>query len=479
MSDEIKKNDFSADETQPAKRKFNSPFKKRKTIYTPDPEIMEYMNSKKAAEAEHETNTKAMAEADAEAMTATETESKTKTATEIKTESETKTVAVTETEAEAMTETGSETATDTETETGIGTKTESETNAAANTYINISTDSYTDAYTETDAVESADKETETSGGEPGKPTKLGKFKLLFAKVFIPRKGDSKKQLIIKCISIFLAVAILASILYLGYYYIELYSVQSSIKNIQSIYELNRNDNSYNADGQFSKFDALKAQNDDIVGWLNIPNTDIDNPIYQASDNDFYIKHDINKHNNRYGTLFLDYRCKVEPLKLTNNLIIYGHNMREGAMLGTLDKYRELSFYKQCPLIQFDTLYEQKVYKIFAVMVVSNFEDDAFGYKYSAYRPSFATREEFLTWVQQCKDRSLYDIPVDIDPYDQIITLSTCCYDFDDARLVVMGRLVRDGETADVNTAEAAANNDVLYPRAWYEKKKKPIPQLPA
>lgn len=345
--------------------------------------------------------------------------------------------------------------------------------------------------TEKNSVELADSEeelcvpdeeiAESANEEPPKKVKVKfSFKGLLIGIkdfFIPKKGDSKKQIIIKSVSILAALVLICSACYLSYYFIDLSQQDAEIDNVRNMYELNRDDYTVNDDGQFSKFDTLKAQNSDIIGWLNIANTKIDNPVYQTIDNDYYVTHDMNKEYNSYGALFLDYRCKANPLSLTQNQIIYGHNMRYGAMFGTLNDYRNIDFYKSSPVISFDTLYEQRKYKIFAMMIVNTSEDTTFGYSFSAYRPSFTSQEEFMQWIQYCKDRSLIDTSVDIQPYDEIITLSTCCYDFDEARFVVMGRLVREGEDETVDTSTATVNSDVIYSREWYEKKRLPIPKI--
>ena len=147
---------------------------------------------------------------------------------------------------------------------------------------------------------------------------------------------------------------------------------------------------------------------------------------------------MDKAYNSYGALFLDYRCKIDPKALTRNQIIYGHNMRYGAMFGTLDEYRSIDFYKKNPIIQFDSLYEQRQYKIFAIMVVNDAEDDTFGYTYSAYRTDFTNDDDFMSWIQHSRDRSLFDTTVDVNTEDEIITLSTCCYDYENARFVILG-----------------------------------------
>lgn len=322
----------------------------------------------------------------------------------------------------------------------------------------------------------ADDSEETSEKASDNGKKDNKFIKILKKIF-PTKKDAAKTIVIKSVAIVAALALIASGVYLAVYFVDLGQQDAKIDNVRNTYELNRDDYSRNDDNQFSKFDILKTQNTDIKGWISIPETEVDNPVYQCDDNQYYVTHDMDKQNNSYGALFLDYRCDIDPLSLTRNQIVYGHNMRYGAMFGTLKSYRELDFYKKSPLIYFDSLYEQRTYKIFAAMIVNDTEDDTFGYNYSAYRTVFTNDTDFMTWVDQSRQRSLIDTTVDVNAQDEIITLSTCCYDYDNARFVLLGRLVRDGESTEVDTENAVTNSDCLYSKQYYEKKGLKIPEL--
>lgn len=334
-----------------------------------------------------------------------------------------------------------------------------------------------------EVLTTAEKITETPVNENNIDTPIvtanGKFNKMknFIINILPSKNDNKKTLIIKIVSIIAAVTFIASSVYLVTYFVDLGQQDAKILNVRNNYELNKDDYSKNEDNQFSKFDLLKSQNPDIVGWINIPGTEVDNPVYQTDNNDYYVKHDMDKKSNSYGALFLDYRCDINPMSLSRNQIIYGHNMRYGAMFGTLDEYRDINYYRKNPIISFDSLYEKRMYKIFAIMIVNDSEDSTFGYSYSAYRTAFTNDTDFMQWIKYSQDRSLYNIPVDINADDEIITLSTCCYDFNEARFVILGRLVREGETTNVDVNNASVNTDVLYSKEYYNKKKLSIPQL--
>ncbi len=327
-----------------------------------------------------------------------------------------------------------------------------------------------------DSVNDAENQAKVGAEEEQQKKKNNPVLVFLGKLF-PKKGDNVKTVVMKIVAIVAALAIIVSGTYLSLYFCDLGQQDKKIENVRNNYDLNRDDYTKNEDNQFSKFDVLKAQNPDVVGWLTIPNTEVNNPVYQTGDNQYYVTHDMDKKSNSYGALFLDYRCKIDPKTLTRNQIIYGHNMRYGAMFGTLKEYRNLEFYKRNPIIQFDSLYEQRTYKIFAIMIVNDSEDNTFGYSYTAYRTDFTSDNDFNDWIKHSRDRSLFDTTVDINSEDEIIALSTCCYDFDNARFVVLGRLVRDGESAEVNTDGAVKNSDVLYPKAYYDKKGLKVPEL--
>lgn len=339
------------------------------------------------------------------------------------------------------------------------------------------TDAIVDEITEVSKAKT--ETTDVSANDTDKGNKKDNLFIRIIRLIFPFKGDSIKRIIIKCIALIAALALIISATYLSLYFIDLGQQDAKIENIRNTYELNRDDYSRNEDNQFSKFDKLKSLNSDVIGWLTIPNTEVNNPVYQTIDNQYYVTHDMDKQSNSYGALFLDYRCDINPMSLSQNQIIYGHNMRYGAMFGTLKEYRSLDFYKSNPLIYFDSLYEQRVYKIFAIMIVNDKEDETFGYSYSAYRNTFTSEDDFGDWIEYSRHRSLFDIPVDVTVEDEIVTLSTCCYDYDNARFVIMGRLVRPDESTEVSTGDAVKNPDVIYSKEYYSKKGMKIPEHPS
>ncbi|MDD4698694.1 MAG: class B sortase [Oscillospiraceae bacterium] len=278
-------------------------------------------------------------------------------------------------------------------------------------------------------------------------------------------------------SVFLvaSLTLIVTSIYLIAYFLAGAKQDAIIDDARVSYSAVKDSTDLNGDGTYSKFNQLLSANNDFIGWLNISGARVDNPVYKTTDNDYYISHNMNKENSAYGALFVDYRTELSATETSQNTVIYGHHMKNGSMFGTLKKYRDLSFYKQNPTLTFDTLYKTGEYKIFAVFITNTLPEQDNG-KVFNYRPNnFGTQDAFLTWINEIKARSLIDTPVDIIKNDEILTLSTCIYDFDDARLVVMARRVRDDENATINISEAVLNADAIYPAIWYIKKGLTVP----
>lgn len=196
--------------------------------------------------------------------------------------------------------------------------------------------------------------------------------------------------------------------------------------------------------------AAQAQNSDVVGWLTVPGTTIDQAIVQTTDNDFYLTHGMDKKVDAtgYAVPFVDYRNTLDSLG--RNTIIYGHHMLYYSLFGQLDKkYRELDFLNQNPVIYFGTATEDRYWKIFAV-----YETDT---NFYYIQTDFKDDSDFTSLVNQMKKQSLFNTTVDVQPTDKILTLSTCTYNgFSDGngRFVVEARLVRPGESYTVDAATA-------------------------
>ena len=211
-----------------------------------------------------------------------------------------------------------------------------------------------------------------------------------------------------------------------------------------------------ADGTLASFQTIRELNSDVVGWIKIPNTMIDYPVVQANDNYYYLKYNINKEYNSSGCPFLDYRNNVKPGSGTRNLIIYGHHRRNGTMFAQLKNYNDVEFYKENPVIRFDTIYERSEWVIF-----SNFRATtswATGTPFNYIQTDFKSDEDYLKFINEVKKRSPITTPVEVRADDQILLLSTCSYEKNNWRMIIAARRVRnDEEKIDVSAAVKAAN----------------------
>ena len=189
--------------------------------------------------------------------------------------------------------------------------------------------------------------------------------------------------------------------------------------------------------RISKVKELKKTNEDIVGWLEIANTDINYPVLQGSDNSYYMTHNYKKEKSKNGAIFLDKDYDWE--KPSENLLIYGHNMNNGTMFQELLKYKSQEFYENHPIIRFTTQNEDSEYEIISVFkskVYYKSEKDVFRYYYFINAKSEAEYDQF---VKNAKSASLYKINKDAKYGEQLITLSTCSYHVKDGRFVIVGR----------------------------------------
>lgn len=218
----------------------------------------------------------------------------------------------------------------------------------------------------------------------------------------------------------------------------------------------------------TKFASLWEMNGDIVGWLSIDGTQVNYPVVQSDDNDYYLHKDFSKADNKYGIPFAD--CRVDISKPSTNIPIYSHNMKDGQMFGELINYQSLDYYKQHPVINFDSLYEEGKYKIVGMFIASTLPEHAPNFEYHNFIEA-ETDQELMDFANEVLSRSLIVTGVDIQPGDHLITLSTCTYDFEEARFAIVARRVREGEAETVDTSAAYINPNPVMPKAWYEAKK--------
>ncbi len=299
---------------------------------------------------------------------------------------------------------------------------------------------------------------------------------------LPKKGDSAFEVVRKLVVIVSAISLILCALYFGYTIKERYDNTHVNQNAQAAVDTEYTDEEVEAkwkeikakypdvdfpEGMQVKFATLYAQNQDLVGWITIEGLGIDYPVMQNSD--YYLKHNFSKTYSAYGAPYLDQYNKVYPLD--DNTTIYAHSMRrDDQMFTNLKEYKSIDGFKKNPIIEYDTLYANYKFKVYAVFITNGTSSGDNGYLFNYPTSNFVSDEAFVGYVEQLNQRALYTTGVDIEVGDRLITLSTCTYDFSEARLVVVGRMVRDGEDETVDTSLAVKNSNPRYPQAYYDAK---------
>ena len=182
---------------------------------------------------------------------------------------------------------------------------------------------------------------------------------------------------------------------------------------------------------------LYLENSDMVGWIQIEGTNIDYPVMQTpADPNYYLKHDFEKHYTDYGCPFMQADC--DALRPSDNLIIYGHNMKDGSMFADLAKYRNKDFWQNHKTVWFDTALGSCAYEIFAVIHTTVQADAADAFPFYRF-VNAASPEDFADYVSACKARALYDTGISAEYGDKLLTLSTCDDITNNGRLLVIAK----------------------------------------
>lgn len=192
------------------------------------------------------------------------------------------------------------------------------------------------------------------------------------------------------------------------------------------------DSEQNADNKYAE---LYAQNSDFMGWIRIDGTGIDYPVMQSKDDpDFYLKHNFSKEYSRFGIPYIQENSGLS----SDNIIIYGHNIKSNSMFNELTEYKDKAFYTTHKYITFDTLNEQRTYAVIAAFKTVAYSDS--GFQYYAF-VNANTVEEFDDYVAKCKALSFYDTGFTAEYGDKLLTLSTCEYSQKNGRFVVVAKLI--------------------------------------
>ena len=188
-------------------------------------------------------------------------------------------------------------------------------------------------------------------------------------------------------------------------------ITEQIKETVKIEDKDENKKEYTID-----FSKLKEQNSDTVAWIKVNNTNIEYPVVKAQNNDFYLKHSFDKSNNSTGWIFADYRNKFDGTD--KNIIIYGHNRKDGSMFGSLKDALKPEWYdnEENRDIVYITENDKCIYRVFSVYQIE---------KEDYYIQTSFNNTEYNKFIETIKNRSIKNFNEEVTAEDQILTLSTC------------------------------------------------------
>ncbi len=303
----------------------------------------------------------------------------------------------------------------------------------------------------------------TQAEDESKPEKKKSGFRSFLRSFIPMKGDSPKGIFLKVIVLVAIVAfITGAALLIKFYVIDPGVNEADMQEIQSIFYSAPTQVATDPDGNViatvdeasRNWEGLKKINEEIVGWIKVDKTKVDYPVlFHKEDNEksqFYLYKNYKKKYSDFGSIFMDYRC-TEGID-SKHVILHGHNMgSDDSMFGSLLKYARMDgwtqgntkLYKSSPIVELDTPNGNSEWVIFAVMKidVANNNKAIFNYLQTEFEGS----AQYMNFIYNIKVRSYLDVNVPINEKDRLLTLSTCSYETDNMRTIIVAREIRQDE----------------------------------
>ena len=318
-----------------------------------------------------------------------------------------------------------------------------------------------------------------------------KEKKSFAEICIPMRGDTPGQILSKVITLISVVALIVCGIILGVYFYHIFEAKQNHSNIKSKYNqiggmasaeapssadaliVDENGEIVRAPLVTMPFaEEMLAINKDYAGYVSIPGC-VNEAVVQTSDNEYYLKKNIYDQTRSCGTVFADYRNVVNDYAdlQSDNIILYGHNQRDGTMFGEMDYYKwDAKYWLKNPYIYFDNKYEHSTYVIIASFIINTEpeHDNGYVFDYQNYI-NFTDDHPFDTFIKELNDRSHFHTGIDVNENDKFITLSTCSYEWEPSRHVIFGRKLRAGETTEnLDLSGFEVNSNPKWPAVYYK-----------
>ena len=241
--------------------------------------------------------------------------------------------------------------------------------------------------------------------------------------------------------IVLTIIVTLGVTYMSYYLYNNYKTRKDNAEILGNVKINETDITGTKTERMLQLEELQKENEEIIGWLEIEGTNINYPVLQASDNDYYLTHNYKKEKSSTGSIFLD--KDFDLINGSSNYLIYGHRSKSGLMFEDLMKYAKEDFYKEHTKVKFTTNKDDSLYEILSVFysrVYYKSEKNVFRYYYFV---NANNEQEYNDFVNNAKKVSLYDTGVTAKYGDQLLTLSTCEYSQEDGRFAVVCKKIED------------------------------------
>lgn len=262
------------------------------------------------------------------------------------------------------------------------------------------------------------------------------------------KKRKKKRTFRDYLSFILSIVAICSLGYFVFYCMQSSNSTNQANNLANVKEkkniiLNKTamvtlDNE-DAPDILEEYQGLYSLNKSLVGWIKIEGTQVDYPVLQTKNQDYYLNHNFDQEKDNNGSIFIDADCSIWPR--SQNIIIYGHNMKSGKMFGSLKSYKSKDYFDKHPIINFDTLYEKGEYQIMYVFSEVVHDEVEVAFKY--YQFINANSEvEYNSYMKDMSEMSLYDTGVSSRYGDALITLSTCDYSQGAERFVVVAKKIK-------------------------------------
>ena len=255
------------------------------------------------------------------------------------------------------------------------------------------------------------------------------------------KHSKKTNRLTKILFIFFIIIFVCGIGYLTYYLYDRNKNNKDNEEILNNIEIDESKITESKTERMIQLEELQKENEEIIGWLEIEGTNINYPVLQTSDNDYYLTHNYKKEKASTGSIFLD--KDFDLINGSSNDLIYGHRNKSGLMFEDLIKYAEEDFYKEHTKIKFTTNKDDSIYEILSVFysrVYYKSEQNVFRYYYFV---NAENEQEYNDFVKNAKKASIYDTGVTAKYGDQLLTLSTCEYSQEDGRFAVVCKKIED------------------------------------